>query len=151
MCNESHTRLHDTESISLQRTSFASFEPGAARFDMIALVATLHHMELQPTLEQAAALLRPGGHLMVVGLAANHTPSDWILSAAALLFVRIGSLLHRETADVGVPTTEPRENLAVIRHVSRKVLPGRKLRRGLYYRYLLTWEKPKEAIGSVPQ
>lgn len=51
---------------------------------MIALVATLHHMELQPTLEQAAALLRPGGHLMVVGLAANHTPSDWILSAAAL-------------------------------------------------------------------
>ncbi|MDN5962741.1 MAG: hypothetical protein L0H80_07870, partial [Propionibacterium sp.] len=97
------------------------------------------------------ALLRPGGHLMVVGLAANRAPIDWILSVAALPFARIGSLLHRETDDIGVPTAEPRESLTVIRQKSGEVLPGRKIRRGLYYRYLLNWDKPIETAGSAPQ
>ncbi|MGO2665463.1 class I SAM-dependent methyltransferase [Mycetocola reblochoni] len=145
-----HTRLHDAENVSLQRTSFTSFDPGAARFDLIIFVATLHHMELQPALEKAAALLRPGGHLMVVGLAASRTPIDWILSAAVLPLVRIGPLLHRETGDIGVPTMEPRENLTAIRQISGEILPGRKIRRGLYYRYLLTWEKLIETTGSAP-
>lgn len=145
------TRLHDAENVSLQRTNFAAFDPGAARFDLILFVATLHHMDLQSTLEKAAALLRPGGHLMVVGVAANRTLIDWILSAAALPLVRIGSLLHRETDDIGVPTTEPRENLASIRQISAEVLLGRKIRRGLYYRYLLTWDKPIETTGSAPR
>ncbi|MGO2752093.1 class I SAM-dependent methyltransferase [Brachybacterium alimentarium] len=145
------TRLHDAGNVSLQCTSFTAFDPGAARFDLIIFVATLHHMELQPTLEKAAALLRPGGHLMVVGLAANRAPIDWILSVAALPFARIGSLLHRETDDIGVPTAEPRESLTVIRQKSGEVLPGRKIRRGLYYRYLLNWDKPIETAGSAPQ
>lgn len=88
---------------------------------------------------------------MVVGVAANRTLIDWILSAAALPLVRIGSLLHRETDDIGVPTTEPRENLASIRQISAEVLLGRKIRRGLYYRYLLTWDKPIETTGSAPR
>lgn len=62
---------------------------------------------------------------MVDGLAANHTPSDWILSAAALPIAEIGSLLHRETDDFGVPTAQPGENLAAIRLTGR-VIPGRK-------------------------
>jgi SAM-dependent methyltransferase len=136
------TRLHGTENVSLQCTSFASFHPGAARFDLITFVATLHHMKLRPALEKAASLLRPGGHLMVVGLAANHTLVDWILSAATLPLVRIGSLIHRETADIGVPIAEPQENLVAIRRMSREILPGRTVRSGLYYRYLLAWEKP---------
>lgn len=88
---------------------------------------------------------------MVVVLTANRTPIDCILSAAALSLVRIGSLLHRETADIGVPTTEPREHLTAIRQRSGEILPGRRIRRGIYGRHLLTWEKLKEIIGSVPQ
>ena len=56
--------------------------------------------------------------------------------------MRLGSLLHRETRDIGVPVAEPRESLAEIRTLARGLLPGVRIRRGLYYRYLLKWTKP---------
>lgn len=115
---------------------------GGRRFDLIVFVASLHHMQLEPALTKARDLLRPGGDLLVVGLAANTSAWDWAVSGLALPVIRIASRLHGETPDIGVPIAAPRESLREIRSAARRLLPGARIRRGLYYRYLLRWSAP---------
>jgi hypothetical protein len=76
-----------------------------------------------------------------VGLSANTTVRDWLWSALCLPAVRIASRMHRETRDVGVAVADPRENLDEIRAVADTVIPGADVRRALYYRYLLRWQR----------
>lgn len=132
-------RLSAVGTVTLEEADFLAFDPGPRRFDLITFVATLHHMPLRPALERARGLLTPTGQLAVVGLSANTTVRDWLWSALCLPAVQIGSRLHRETSDVGVRISEPREGLGEIRRVAGEVLPGASLRRALYYRYLLRW------------
>ena len=47
------------------------FEPES--FDLVAAIASLHHVDIERGLRRAAALLRPGGRLVVVGLAASRS------------------------------------------------------------------------------
>ena len=140
--NRARTRLAGVRDATVDASEFAAFESGAARFDLITFVATLHHLRLREALTSARELLRPGGDLLVVGLAANRTVADWVLSGLALPWVKLGSLLHGETRDIGVPLAVPREDLREIRDAARAALPGARVRRGLYYRYLLRWTKP---------
>ena len=51
-----------------------------------------------------------------------------------------------ERRDVGVAVAEPRESLREIRATARRELPGVRVRRGLYYRYILRWRRPAAAI-----
>lgn len=123
---------------------FADVDP-SARYDLVTFVATLHHMELRPTLRKARDLLTPGGTLLVVGLADETSTRDRLLSSLTLPLARAGSALHRETRDIGVAVADPRERLPEIRTVAARELPGVRIRRGVYYRYLLRWTRP--ALG----
>ncbi|MCV7149812.1 class I SAM-dependent methyltransferase [Mycolicibacterium pyrenivorans] len=135
-------RLAPQRTVTVEQVDFEAFDAGDSRFDVITFVASLHHMELRESLLKARQLLRPSGEIAVVGLSANKTPGDWLWSAACLPAVRMGSWLHAETRDIGVPVAEARESLREIRHIVGDVLPGAVVRRGLYYRYLLRWRKP---------
>lgn len=135
-------RLHTTQNATVLRTDFATYHPSGQQFDLVTFVATLHHMEMRSSIRKASMLLRPGGGLMVVGLSANRTIADWAVSALTLPWARLGSILHRESKDIGVPTAAPQENLAQIRSLIGELLPGARIRRGLYYRYLMSWTKP---------
>jgi 2-polyprenyl-3-methyl-5-hydroxy-6-metoxy-1,4-benzoquinol methylase len=134
------TRVTGMENVSVLESAFGGYDD--ERYDLITFVASLHHLELRPTLIRARDMLRPGGEIAVVGLSANTTVRDWLWSGLCLPAVRIGSRLHRETRDVGVVVAEPREGLNEIRRVAAEVLPGARIRRALYYRYLLRWRKP---------
>ncbi|WP_130874916.1 class I SAM-dependent methyltransferase [[Pseudopropionibacterium] massiliense] len=117
-------------------------------FDLIVFVASLHHMDLRDSLAGAARLLRPGGDLLVVGLSATRTATDWAWLALTWPFAWCASAWHEETRDVGVVTRDPREDLGTIRKVARRVLPGVRIRRGLYYRYLLRWTRSRGIAGA---
>lgn len=143
---QARARLADTQNITLVQSEFAAYAPDATRFDLITFVASLHHLPLHEALSHAAGLLRPGGDLLVVGLAANRSLLDWTVSGLSLPLVRLGSFLHRETRDIGVPVTPPQESLSEIRSVARSVIPDARARRGLYYRYLLRWTKPTSTL-----
>ncbi len=99
-------------------------------------------MDLVLGIRKARSLLRRGGDLLVVGLSANKTPADWILSGLNLPLVRLGSWMHHETRDIGVMAVDPHESLLEIKEVVRRELPGARMRRGLYYRYLMHWTNP---------
>lgn len=142
------SRLSSTANVTLEASDFASFDPGGRQFDLITFVATIHHMDLEAALVRARALLREGGDLFVVGLAVNRSIADWVMSGLSLPAVRIGSLIHRETRDVGVPVARPRQSLAEIRATAGRLLPGVTIQRALYYRYLLRWSKPEVEVQA---
>ena len=58
--------------------------PTDQSFDLITMVASLHHMELEPTLHRVRQLLRPGGQFLVVGLSARKSVADWVISALSV-------------------------------------------------------------------
>lgn len=132
-------RLRTAGNVSARVARFEAFEAGPRSFDLITFVASLHHLPLRETLLKAREMLRPAGELAVVGLSANKTVADWVWAVACAPAVRAGSLLHRETRDIGVAVAEPTEGLREIRRVSAQVIPGAVIRRGLYYRYRLLW------------
>lgn len=113
-------------------------------FETVSCVATLHHLPLEPAMARLSELVAPGGRLIVVGLAANGSLWDWVLSALAVLPLRVVGTLRRETPDIGVVTRPPRQTLAEIRAAASRMLPGATIRRRFYYRYTLIWDRPTE-------
>ena len=115
-------------------------------FETVSCVATLHHLPLEPALVRLRELVAPGGRLIVVGLAANKSLWDWLLSALAVLPLRVVGALRRETRDIGVVTRSPRESFTEIRAAASRILPTARARRRFYYRYTLIWDRPMEAL-----
>ena len=89
-----------------------------------------------------AELLRPGGRLLVIGLSANKSLVDWMLSALMIVPGRVSGWIHRESTFPGMRVAWPRESLGEIRSVASILLPGARIRRRLYWRYSLMWTKP---------
>lgn len=135
-------RLRNHKNTIVKNDDFTQFDAPKSAFDLITFVASIHHMSLPESLLKARDLLKPGGDLLIVGLAANRTLGDWLFSATTLPFARLGSAMHHETHDIGVQTQQPHESLSEIHAVAKDLLPGASIQRGLYYRYLLRWTKP---------
>ncbi|OBB89816.1 bifunctional 2-polyprenyl-6-hydroxyphenol methylase/3-demethylubiquinol 3-O-methyltransferase UbiG [Mycobacterium sp. 852002-40037_SCH5390672] len=132
-------RLQPIGNASVELLRFEDLERAERSFDLITFVASLHHLPLRDTLRKACQMLRPAGKLAVVGLSANKSVTDWVWAGLCTPAARAGSLLHRETRGIGVTVADPLESLAQIRQATKDVLPGARIRRGLYYRYRLLW------------
>lgn len=133
-------RLQAIANASVELLRFEDLGQARRSFDLVTFVASLHHLPLRDTLQQVRHMLRPGGQLAVVGLSANRSVADWVWAGLSMPAAWVGSMLHRETRDIGVAVADPREGLAEIRRVATDVLPGVRIRRGLYYRYRLLWQ-----------
>jgi SAM-dependent methyltransferase len=116
-------------------------------FELIAAVATLHHLQLRPALARFRKLLKPGGVLAIIGLYRGATLSDRAFAATAFP-VSWGLRAFRGYADVGAPVENPRETLLEIRNACNILLPGASLRRHLLFRYSLIWRKPSATQQS---
>lgn len=134
-------RLTEMSNANIEIVDFLDIDIKPNSYDVVTMVATLHHLDLERALTRVKELLRPKGTLIVVGLAANSSFGDWVLSFACFPVVRLMGLLHQERRDIHVVTTAPIQDLREIRDAARILLPGSKIRRGVYYRYILTWTK----------
>lgn len=117
-------------------------------FDVVSAVAVVHHVDLCTGLTRLAALRRPGGVLLVVGLARSRSVIDLARDGRDALAIR----RHTFTKDVWEtpapkvwppPLTYSQERIA-----ARSVLPTAALRRVDYFRYGLTWVRASDA--TVP-
>ncbi|WP_188189447.1 class I SAM-dependent methyltransferase [Nonomuraea sp. SYSU D8015] len=117
------------------------FEP--ASFDLIASVATLHHMDAATGLARMRDLLRPGGVLAVVGLAWSTIPD----LPRDLAGVVVGTV-HRAVKGIwkhSSPTVwPPPVTYAQMRALAAEILPGSQYRRHLLLRYSIIWRKPQD-------
>ena len=120
----------------------------AGAYDAITLIASLHHLELEPAISRLRALLRPGGSLLVVTLTVPRTAADTLWDIGnALTNPLIGLLKHpRPVRDPvpgpRIPVRDPAWSHGELRERVRSVLPGAELRRREGFRSTLRWRKP---------
>lgn len=148
-------RLRGFPQVSIHRGDFADFSSTArdGGADLITMVAVLHHLDLDDTLARIPRLLAPGGRLLVVGLARADSLVDLafdVVSGAANPVM--GMIKHRQLVRVQqrildeqsvMPMMDPITTLAEISNAARAQLPGSSVRRRLFFRYTLHWDKPR--------
>lgn len=121
---------------------FLSYEFEPASFGAIVCVAALHHMDATAALDRMRLLLRPGGTLVVVGLAASRYPADLPAELGGVLAHRWYKAT-RTYQEVTAPLVWPLpETYAGMRRMAQRMLPGARYRRHLLWRYSLSWTKP---------
>ncbi|MNR39126.1 hypothetical protein D3C85_1573020 [compost metagenome] len=99
-------------------------------------------MDLRSALLRMSQFLAPGGRLLIIGLAEDKSILDLIISGGLLLPIRIMDRLHGGMGNPNVRIAAPKESIREIRQVTNEILPGAKVRRRFYYRYLLSWDNP---------
>ncbi|MFF7950495.1 class I SAM-dependent methyltransferase [Streptomyces griseorubiginosus] len=122
-----------------------SYERGGP-YDVITCVAVLHHLPLAGTLSHFRRQLAPGGTLVVVGCAREDT---WVQHLLGLVSVLLNPLFgwarnrgRRAAAPplaMTAPTRQPDVPYTELIREVRRVLPGARLRRRLFWRYTLVW------------
>ena len=116
-------------------------------FDLVTMVASLHHLPLEEALEHAARLLAPGGRLLVVGLSQLGSPTDVAFDGVSLAlnplvgFAKHPRAVRGPAPAADVPIRDPEETFAQVREVAERVLPGARVRRRLFFRYTLRWDR----------
>jgi SAM-dependent methyltransferase len=123
-------------------------------FGLITAVASLHHMNTAAALNRMREQLRPGGALVVIGLAREGWSPGLALNVPAYIDHRIQRRRHRprQPAGDGEPAAAahyqppvvwpPAETYQQVRRLAGTLLPGLRYRRHLLWRYSIRWVKP---------
>lgn len=142
-------RFADDRRVRILQRSFDERPEGS--WDLVTMVAVLHHLPLEETLLAIRSMIKPGGPLVVVGLSREtRRDAGWSV-VSVLLNPLVGLLVHPRPdgiPPVGMtaPARDPEHTLEEIREVFVRLLPGVRIRRGLFFRYLMTWQaQPPEA------
>lgn len=140
------TRLAAVSNVSLINDDFLTMPipPQEERYSTVTCIATLHHMELRKALKIMSEILAPGGRLLIVGLAADKSIMDFVISGLLILPIRVMDRLHGGMKEIDVRIAEPKDSINEIRQAVYDVLPEAVVRRRFYFRYLLSWNKPRE-------
>lgn len=118
-----------------------SFDP--ASFDLVVSVATLHHMDAETCLARMASLLRPGGVLVVLGLAQSKQLWDLAHDVAGAVATRVHKHIRRKRYwEHSAPKVwPPPHSYTEIRRTAERLLPGVTYRRHVLWRYSLVWTR----------
>jgi SAM-dependent methyltransferase len=125
-------------------------------YDAIFSVTALHHMPLPDALEVLAAGLRPGGVLAAIALPRPDLRRELPAEVAAVAGHRLlgamflaarllgrGDAFAKDRAHATMPVVmDPPLTTREVARQAAAVLPGVRVRRLLFWRYLLTWQKP---------
>lgn len=114
-------------------------------YDFVSAVAVVHHAPFEEAVIRLARLTAPGGRLVIVGLAANRTPLDWLISACGVPASRL--LARRrggKRGPVGMPMEDAYMSWRQVRQAVHRLLPGCDYRRTLLWRYVVVWDRPRE-------
>jgi SAM-dependent methyltransferase len=120
----------------------------AGSYDVITCVATIHHLPFARALACFRRHLAPGGTLVIVGLWRAQTSVDHLLGAVAIpANAAMGWLKNRgrpslRPVSMTAPTRPAGMTFDDIVRETKKILPGARLRRRLFWRYTLVWNQP---------
>lgn len=114
-----------------------------ASFDVVASIATIHHL---PDLDQAFArfseLTAPGGVVAAIGLARSSTPVDALYDVAGLIHQQRYKRRHGIWEHSAPIVWRPPHTYSDVRRSAARMLPGAKWSRLSMWRYALIWRKP---------
>jgi len=120
-------------------------------FDVVASIATLHHLPLREIFARVSDTLRPGGVFLALDVSDERTLRGAARSAVAIPLNVFGRLLTtgslRPSAEVrsawaAHAATDRYPRVAEVRHLAAELLPGARVREHLFWRWSLIWRKP---------
>ncbi len=116
-------------------------------YDAVVGSAVLHHLPLEESLAALAAAVRPGGVLAMLALPRPDLPRELPVEAAAAVLHRVVGPARwargrRDLPAPGMPVRDPELTVREVRRRATAVLPGVRVRRLLFWRYLLVWHRP---------
>ncbi|MGC4996881.1 class I SAM-dependent methyltransferase [Streptomyces sp. DT195] len=132
----------DREDVRFVQGDFLACDLPAEGYDFICSVTTVHHMDFTGALLRMRELLRPGGTLVVVGLAREKSVGEWAAFLAAAPVMRVTKAVRRASAPEGMPVAEAEMSYGEVRAAAGRLLPGVRYRRHVLRRYSLVWRKP---------
>jgi len=122
----------------------------AGPFDLVTMVAVLHHLDISEALSDARRVLAPGGRFLAVGLAPPRSTRDHLWDLASVVTnPLIGYVKHPWPDRNGpqpppFPVAEPTLSFdQVHRHVT-SVMPGAVMRHRLGFRHTVAWTRPPD-------
>jgi ubiquinone/menaquinone biosynthesis C-methylase UbiE len=134
-------RAQHPSGITFIEADFLAYPLETASFDFVCANTSLHHMDFTAALTTMARLLRPGGRLAVIGLAADKSLAD-LLAAAPAVPVNLFYRAVYGWGESGAPIMFPHHSWREVRAAAAAALPGVRYRRHLLWRYSLRWRKP---------
>ncbi|WP_028477712.1 bifunctional 2-polyprenyl-6-hydroxyphenol methylase/3-demethylubiquinol 3-O-methyltransferase UbiG [Nocardia sp. CNY236] len=140
-------RFAADHAVTIEKIGYEQRDP-ARRWAAITLVASLHHLPLAATLQELRSSLLPGGRMVVIGCYRSDGGIDHAIAAMVVpMNLLIGLIKHPRSADrlpdeMTAPTADPGETLQEIRAAVAEHLPGARIRRRLFWRYSLVYDKP---------
>jgi SAM-dependent methyltransferase len=130
----------------------------AGHYDAVLSSALLHHLPLADVLPRMARWVRPGGVLAAVALPHPDLPRELgVELAAAVAHQALGlgfaglrpltgtDLFRPEATHAAMPVAQPDRTVRQVRAETARLLPGARVRRLLFWRYLLIWRRPPAA------
>ncbi|MBF4999797.1 class I SAM-dependent methyltransferase [Nocardia sp. BSTN01] len=126
-----------------------------ASYDAVVSLTTLHHMPLERVLPRLAHTLRPGGVLAVIALPRADPLRELPAEVTAILAQRVfglafatlratgrGAWYAHEPTHAAMPVLlDPPLTTREVARRARDILPGARVRRLVFWRYLLRWDK----------
>jgi SAM-dependent methyltransferase len=132
----------------------------AEHYDAIVSITALHHVPLGDALRHLAPTLRPGGVLAAVILPRSDLPREMLIEMVAAAANRVfgavfaalrttgrGSWYRLESTHEAMPKVDAPLTTRQAREIVAATLPGARVRRLLFWRYLVLWRRPIEAPG----
>lgn len=119
-------------------------------FDLVTMIAVLHHLEIAEALGEVRRLLAPGGRFLAVGLAPPHSPRDHLWDLASIVTNPVIGYVKHPWPDRGdtkpppIPVAEPTLSYEQVRRHVAEIMPGAVMRHQLGFRHTIAWTKPPE-------
>lgn len=121
---------------------------GDETFDLVVMVAVLHHLDAAQALQAVRRRLNPAGRFLAVGLAPPRTVRDHLWDVASMLSNPvIGYVKHPWPSTASRPTPpfpvrEPTLSFDELRLLLDDVMPGAAMHHHLGFRHTIAWTKP---------
>ena len=117
-------------------------------FDLVTMIAVLHHLDVVDALQEVRGLLAPGGRFLSVGLAPPKSAADHLWDLASIVTNPvIGYVKHPWPNVNGVqpppyPIQNPTMPFDELQDLVAGVMPGASMRHQLGFRHTIAWTKP---------
>ncbi|MFF8790935.1 class I SAM-dependent methyltransferase [Streptomyces sp. NPDC015125] len=131
-----------------EQADVTGLELPAGHYEFISCLASIHHLPFE-TVTALRKALAPGGVLVILGCYPEKSAADWAWSLAAVPVNAVARLAVAAAegrrpsgaAPVQAPVTPPDVPLSRIRRDAAVLLPGCRIRRLLFWRYLLVFRE----------
>jgi SAM-dependent methyltransferase len=138
---QAEAQLAEPACLDFVEADFLTHDFPAASFDFVCANTSLHHMDFAAALTKLARILRPGGRLAVIGLAADRSVTDLLAATPGVPAELFYRAVYRR-GESGAPIMDPEMSWREVRAAAAAALPSVRYRRHLLWRYSLLWQKP---------